>query len=65
MSIISPISGTTRDVVETWLNINGNSVCVADTAGIKDLNKDFVDEIERIGIKKAIERCLYVQVIKL
>lgn len=56
LSIVSPISGTTRDIVETWININGNSVCIADTAGIKNLSDESIDVIEREGIRKAIER---------
>nr|XP_046917246.1 tRNA modification GTPase MnmE-like [Dermatophagoides farinae] len=56
VSIISPISGTTRDVVETWMDIDGNCVCIADTAGIKDADHSNVDPIERQGIQKAIQR---------
>ena len=57
ISIISPISGTTRDVVETWIDMNGNAVCIADTAGIKDLHNDqSIDLVERQGIDKAIQR---------
>lgn len=56
VSIISPISGTTRDVVQTWLDIGGYSVCIADTAGIKEPDVIGLDPIERQGILKAIER---------
>nr|XP_027196579.1 uncharacterized protein LOC113791058 [Dermatophagoides pteronyssinus] len=56
VSIISPISGTTRDVVETWMDIDGNCVCIADTAGIKDSNHPHIDPIEQQGIQKAIQR---------
>lgn len=56
MSIISPISGTTRDVVETWIDFAGYSVCIADTAGIKDVNSERIDPIEREGIRRAIQR---------
>lgn len=58
MSIISPTSGTTRDVVETWLDLNGYSVRICDTAGIKDLEQTSlnIDGVEREGISKAIQR---------
>ncbi len=53
---MSPISGTTRDVIETWLNINGYAIRVADTAGIKNLHDNIGDPIEVEGIKRAINR---------
>lgn len=58
LSITSPVSGTTRDVVECWIDFAGHAVCLADTAGIKDLGgaEDVADSIEREGIKRAIER---------
>lgn len=60
VSIVSDISGTTRDIVETWLNINGYSVSLSDTAGIRHLDSvsenGWDDPIEREGIARAIER---------
>lgn len=56
LSIVSPISGTTRDVVQTWLNINGYSVSISDTAGIRELKTDLENSIEREGIIRAIDR---------
>ncbi len=64
MAIVSPISGTTRDVIETWLNINGYSVCISDTAGIKDLTLNLHDSIEKEGIEKAIKRFSMVLLLK-
>ena len=46
------ISDTTRDVVETHLNIDGYPVIISDTAGIRDSK----DEIEKKGIKLALEK---------
>ena len=52
VAIVSEISGTTRDVIEAHLNIDGYPVVVSDTAGIRDSK----DEIEKKGIKLALKR---------
>ena len=52
VAIVSEIAGTTRDVVETHLNIDGYPVIISDTAGIRDSR----DEIEKKGIKLALKR---------
>uniref|UniRef100_H3A9S7 5-taurinomethyluridine-[tRNA] synthase subunit GTPB3, mitochondrial n=1 Tax=Latimeria chalumnae TaxID=7897 RepID=H3A9S7_LATCH len=51
-AIVSPIAGTTRDVVETALNIGGYPVVLSDTAGLRET----CDAIEQEGIKRAHER---------
>ena len=51
VAIVSEIAGTTRDVIETHLNIDGFPVVVSDTAGIRDSK----DEIEKKGIKLAFK----------
>ncbi|MDA7447126.1 tRNA uridine-5-carboxymethylaminomethyl(34) synthesis GTPase MnmE [Candidatus Pelagibacter ubique] len=51
-AIVSEIAGTTRDVIETHLNIDGFPVVVSDTAGIRDSK----NEIEKKGIKLALDR---------
>ena len=51
-AIVSEIAGTTRDVVETHLNIDGYPVIIADTAGIRDSK----DEIEKKGIRLSLEK---------
>jgi tRNA modification GTPase len=52
VAIVSKIAGTTRDVIETHLNIDGFPVIVSDTAGIRDSK----NEIEKKGIKLAINK---------
>ena len=52
VAIVSEIAGTTRDVVEAHLNINGYPVIISDTAGIRDSK----NEIEKRGIKLALSR---------
>ena len=52
VAIVSEIAGTTRDVIETHLNLDGYPVVVSDTAGIRDSK----DEIEKKGIKLALKR---------
>jgi len=52
VAIVSEIAGTTRDVVETHLNIDGYPVIISDTAGIRDSK----DEIEKKGIKLSLTR---------
>ena len=52
VAIVSEEEGTTRDVIETYLNIDGYPVILADTAGIRDTD----NEIEKKGISLAIKK---------
>ena len=52
VAIVSEIAGTTRDVIETHLNIDGYPVIVSDTAGIRESK----DEIEKKGIKLSLNK---------
>ena len=52
VAIVSEVAGTTRDVVEAHLNLDGYPVVVSDTAGIRESK----DEIEKKGIKLALSR---------
>jgi tRNA modification GTPase len=51
-AIVSEIAGTTRDVIETHLNLDGYPVIASDTAGIRSSK----NEIEKKGIKIALKR---------
>jgi len=52
VAIVSEIAGTTRDVIETHLNLDGYPVIISDTAGIRSSK----DEIEKKGIKIALKK---------
>ena len=52
VAIVSEIAGTTRDVIEAHLNLDGYPVIISDTAGIRDSK----DEIEKKGIKLSLKR---------
>jgi tRNA modification GTPase len=52
VAIVSEIAGTTRDVIETHLNIDGYPVIISDTAGIRESK----NEIEKKGIKLSLNR---------
>ncbi|HJX60644.1 MAG TPA: tRNA uridine-5-carboxymethylaminomethyl(34) synthesis GTPase MnmE [Thermodesulfobacteriota bacterium] len=51
-AIVTPIPGTTRDLIEEVLNINGIPVRLIDTAGLRKAT----DSIEEEGVKRAKER---------
>jgi len=51
-SIVTDVPGTTRDVIESKININGYPVTFVDTAGIDKTN----NKIEKEGIKRAKEQ---------
>ena len=52
IAIVSEIAGTTRDVIEAHLNLDGYPVIISDTAGIRSSK----DEIEKMGIKLALKK---------
>ncbi len=52
VAIVSPYPGTTRDVIEVHLDLNGYPVTLLDTAGVRESN----DPIEQEGIRRARER---------
>ncbi len=52
VAIVSDIAGTTRDVIDAYVDINGFPVIFSDTAGLRDST----DAIEQIGINLAREK---------
>ncbi len=51
-AIVTEIPGTTRDIIEEYLNIKGIPVRIIDTAGIRET----VETVEEMGIKKARQK---------
>ena len=51
-AIVSDEAGTTRDVIETYLNLEGFPVILADTAGIREAKND----VEKKGISLALNK---------
>ncbi len=59
VAIVSEKAGTTRDVIEVHLDLNGFPVTVSDTAGLRDCG----DEIEEEGVRRAMNKMRAADVI--
>jgi GTP-binding protein len=58
-AVVSPISGTTRDAIDSEIERNGQRYLIIDTAGIRRKGKthDEAEKLSVISARKAIERC--------
>lgn len=60
-AIVSPISGTTRDLIEEEASLAGQKFVFCDSAGIRETT----DEIEKIGVELAKERIPWADLVLL
>ena len=60
-AIVSPISGTTRDLIEEEATIAGYKFIFCDSAGLRDTS----DEVEQIGVELAVERLSWADLVLL
>ena len=63
VAIVSETAGTTRDVIETHLNIDGYPVIISDTAGIRESENEIEQKGIKLSLKKAVEADLKLVVV--
>ena len=61
LAIVTPIAGTTRDVVQQTIQIEGVPLHVVDTAGLREHPE--VGEVERMGIARAWEQIVHADAV--
>lgn len=58
-AIVTDIPGTTRDIIEDFINLDGLLLKITDTAGIRNTD----DEVEKIGVQIARDKIKYADLI--
>ena len=56
VAIVAETAGTTRDVVEVRLDLQGYPVTLADTAGLRGAQSEALDPVEAEGIRRSLKR---------
>ena len=64
VAIVSSSAGTTRDVIETHLNIDGYPIIISDTAGIREARNEIEKKGIKLSVKKASEADLNIIIIE-
>jgi tRNA modification GTPase len=59
VAIVSPHAGTTRDVIEVHLDLDGYPVTLLDTAGMRDTD----DPVEQEGVRRARDRARHADLV--
>lgn len=62
-AIVSPEAGTTRDLVEVSMNINGMAVHLTDTAGIRYDAGENIGAVEQEGVRRALRAAVLAQIV--
>ncbi|HCJ66425.1 MAG TPA: tRNA uridine-5-carboxymethylaminomethyl(34) synthesis GTPase MnmE [Elusimicrobia bacterium] len=55
-AIVTPLPGTTRDIIEETVNLRGIPLVIIDTAGIREHSQDLIEKIGIERSKKTIEK---------
>ena len=64
VAIVSEIAGTTRDVIEVHLNLDGYPVVISDTAGIRESENEIENKGINLALKKAEDSDLILVVLE-